>query len=167
MSPVTLIPLVLGALLACTGADDDPTFGGGGSGGGGGDGGAADDTGGGSVDPDAPVISSIEAEFYNPPQQATVIEVYVHYEDAQPDVDGGKVQIDVATSDGDEYGFEITIDGAEARLDDSIEGSPVWFWLCGGEDCDAAVDTSLTYDIAIQLKDAAGNWSEEATATVQ
>lgn len=171
MSVRVWVPLVMSTLLACSGGSDDPNFGGGGGGGSTGDGGSAsDDTGGGdggSADPDAPSITNVTAEFYTPPQQNTVIEVYVYYDDPQGDVDGGKVQIEVQASGGDAYGDTLNIDGAYARIDDDIEGDPVWFWICGGEDCDGPVDTSQSFELTVELRDAAGHWSEPATATAQ
>lgn len=165
MSALALVPLMLAGLLACTSESDSPNFGGGGNGD------SSDDTGGddtgGATNPDAPAITSINAEFYNPPQQNTVIEVFVFYDDPQDDVDGGKVTVDVVASGGDEYGDTLDIDGVYARLDDSQEGNPVWFWICGGEDCDAAVDTNQTFDLTVQLQDAAGNWGEAVTKSVQ
>ncbi|MCB9780351.1 MAG: hypothetical protein H6742_17435 [Alphaproteobacteria bacterium] len=161
-----LLPLVILG-LACTDGSD-PTFGSGGSasstdGGGDEDSGGGDD--GGAYDGVSPQITSMTAEFYSPPNLARVIEVYVWWEDPQDDVDGGKVVLSVESSSGDSLDTTLAIEGPEARLDDGVDGSPVWFWLSG--EGGGAIDNSQSYELTVKLKDTAGNLSDPASITVE
>ncbi len=156
-----LVPLLAFCLGACAPEDDSPLSGGGSSSGDGG-GSTTDDTG--EANPDAPVITDLTAEFYSPPNLPTVIEIYAYWEDVQGDVDGGSIAVAVEASNGVTLSDNIDIDGKYARLDDSIDGSPVTLWL-SGEDGDP-VDTSLSYEISVQLKDVAGNESAAASTSL-
>jgi hypothetical protein len=156
--------LLVGALLAsaplgCV-AEDEPNFGGGG--GGGGDGGDADggtdDTGTWVDDGVSPVIDAVTAEFYNPPNYDTVLQVYVWWTDPQGDVDGGVVEYLIDGSDGSSLSGALDITGTEARLDDDMEGTPVYFWVAG-------IDTGTAYDVEVLLRDVAGNRSQSASAS--
>lgn len=152
--------------LACS-TTEDPTFGSGAGGTSSDDGGAEDsgDGGGGEYDGVSPEITEVSAEFYTPPNLPTVVEVYAWWSDPQEDVDGGKVVLSVESSGGDSLNTTLAIDGPEARLDDDLDGSPVWFWLSG--EGGGAIDDTQSYDITIKLKDTAGNTSDPYTVTVQ
>lgn len=160
---MTAFLLLAGLLLACE-AEPDPLFGGGGgdggsSGDGGDTGGAAD--GGGIVDDGvSPVITSVEAEFYTPPNFETVLQVYIYWTDAQEDMKGGSVVYTIVGSDGGKDEGMLSIGGSEARMDNTIEGSPIFFWASG-------VNTSADYEVDVMLKDMAGNDSQVVSATAQ
>lgn len=159
--PLLALPLLVLPLAACT-AEDDPVFGGGGGGGDGGDddGGSVDDTGTWVDDGVSPVISDVTAEFYSPPNYDTVLQVYIWWTDAQGDVDGGKVDYELLGSDGASLSGTLDITGTEARLDDDLDGTPVYFWVAG-------IDTGLSYEVEVRLQDAAGNSSQAAAASTQ
>ncbi len=146
-------------LLACE-AEPDRPFGGGVGGDGGStaaDGGAGDggDADGGASDGVSPTILSVEADFYTPPNYDTVLQVYIYWEDPQEDLKGGSVVFSVRGSDGAQEDGVLQIGGSEARMDNLIEGSPIFFWLQG-------VNTSATYEVDVMLKDMAGNDSQVA-----
>ncbi|MCK6503700.1 hypothetical protein L6R53_09925 [Myxococcota bacterium] len=158
MSRSVLVPLLALTLSACAPPEDD-VFGGGGGGGDGGSGdGGTDDTGTWVDDGVSPVIDAVTAEFYTPPNYDTVLQVYIWWTDAQGDVDGGKVDYGIQGSDGSNLSGTLDITGTEARLDDDVEGTPVYFWVAG-------IDTGLSYEVEVELQDAAGNRSQSATAT--
>lgn len=159
MPAILSVPLLLLGLSGCA-SPEDTTFGGGGAGldgDGGGDGG---DSGGGVDDGVSPEITAVTAEFYSPPNYDTVIQVYIYWSDAQADIDGGKVVYDIQGSDGEALSGTLDITGTEARLDDDIDGDPVYFWVSG-------IDTSLTYEVEVTLKDSAGHSSQAASASIQ
>lgn len=157
MLALLVVPTLVLGLLGCE-SSTDPTFGGGGVGNAGDDGGEGD--GGSSLDPAAPTITELTAVFYTPPNFDLVIEVYAHWEDAEEDMWDGKVVYDILASDGEELSGTLDITGEEARLDDDVDGDPVFFWVQG-------VSSSLTYDVEVTLKDAEGHASQAATTTCQ
>jgi hypothetical protein len=157
---MTAFVLLAGLLLGCE-AEPDRPFGGGVAGDGGGEDSGATGDGGGTVDDGvSPVITSVVAEFYTPPNFETVLQVYIYWTDPQEDIKGGSVIYSIRGSDGASDEGALPIGGSEARMDDTVEGSPVFFWVAG-------VDTSADYEVDVMLKDMSGNDSQVVSASVQ
>lgn len=152
--------LLAGLLLACE-AEPERPFGGGVAGDGGDEDSGSGGDGGGTVDDGvSPLITSVEADFYTPPNFDTVLQVYIYWSDPQEDIKGGSVIYSITGSDGAKDDGALPIGGSEARMDNTIEGSPVFFWVVG-------VDTSADYEVDVMLKDMSGNDSQVVSATVQ
>lgn len=159
---MTATILLAGLLFACE-AEPERPFGGGVEGDGGGEdsGDGGDGGDGGTVDDGmSPTITSVEADFYTPPNFDTVLQVYIYWSDPQEDVKGGSVVYTITGSDGASDDGSLPIGGNEARMDNTIEGSPIFFWVAG-------VDTGAQYDVDVMLKDMSGNDSQVVSATVQ
>ncbi len=152
---------LLVALLAtgCMKEADPRGFGGGGTTSGGDDSGDTGPVG------DAPWIDELSAEFtvYS---GRKVLEVAAYYTDADDDLEGGKVHLDV-TVDGEPWAMDpLPIDGSSARVDSGEDGAgPSVRFTLGGQD-GASIDTTVTYTLDVTLEDAAGNLSNTASATV-
>ncbi len=156
---MTATILLAGLLFACE-AEPERPFGGGVAGDGGGDD-SGDGGDGGTVDDGmSPMITSVEAEFYTPPNFETVLQVYIYWSDPQEDLKGGSVVYSIKGSDGANDEGALPIGGSDARMDNTIEGSPIFFWVAG-------VDTSADYEVDVMLKDMSGNDSQVVSATVQ
>ena len=166
------------ALIACSGTDKTgfstsgtgttpnelgPTGSGSSGGNGSGDNGSGNGSGGGDVtsgdlagveNEDAPLISGVDAFFTEYEGQGDLIEVHVYYEDAQDDLEGGKMALSYSNEDTS-GADDISLDASNASA--NLEEGEVTVLFSN-------VDTAQDYQFRIRLTDAAGNQSNEFTA---
>ncbi|NOY26439.1 MAG: hypothetical protein GXP62_11255 [Oligoflexia bacterium] len=158
MLSLVAVPVLILGLLGCQDSAG-PNFGGGGLAAGTGDAGGGDG-GGNNATPSAPVITDLTAEFYTPPNYTMVMQIYAWWTDDEGDILGGKVDYQIDGDNGDSLGGTLEISGKEARLDDDLDGTPVFFWVKG-------VTSNANYDVEVTLIDAAGHRSVAATTSTQ
>ncbi len=107
----------------------------------------------GSENPDAPFITQLDAYFSNFQGLGDVLEVHAMYTDVQDDLENGLAYVAYSSPSGSEN-FTVPIDGTNALIE---EGEITIVFQ--------DVDTNSTYDFTVSLEDAAGNRSNEETAT--
>jgi hypothetical protein len=106
------------------------------------------------IDPDAPVISELEAQLETWPDIGEVLVIQMSVVDAQDDILGGTVLVSIDTGD-DPLEVTAPIDGSQATYED---GS-LWLAIGIGEIEPGTVVTA-------QVEDAGGHLSEELTGMV-
>lgn len=156
---VVLWTVVAWGVLGCR-YGDKATFGGGGSTDDGGDTGeVSDDTGPQDTDTqsgtEAPILDSLEADFDVYPNIGDVIEIQAFYTDADGDVDGGTVSLEVQVSGGEVQPLTFSIDGTDAWDADGA----VTFVI-------GPVDTAASYLVRVSITDVAGNSSNQLETEV-
>ena len=102
--------------------------------------------------PNAPVISDIQAFFTEVPAVGMCIEIHVFFSDEQNDLSGGAIEVSYLSSSVS-ASTTVNINGTDAILE---EGEITFIFQ--------DVDPEETYEFEIVLRDAAGNASTAAQA---